>query len=56
MNKIKKRNLMIDSTLLEFINQEAIPGTDIESENFWLKFDNIVHELAPINKALLERR
>ena len=29
MNKIKKGNLTINSVLLEFINQEVIPGTDI---------------------------
>ena len=56
MNKIKKGNLSISSTLLDFINQEVIPGTDITNENFWNKFDLAVHELAPINKKLIETR
>jgi len=56
MNKIKKKNLTINSTLLDFINQEVIPGTDIEAEDFWNKFDDAVHELAPINRALIEKR
>ncbi len=56
MNKIKKGNLTIDSVLFEFVNQEVIPGTDIDAEDFWNKFDLAVHELAPINKALIEKR
>ena len=56
MNKIKKGNLTVCSVLHEFVNQEIIPGTDISIEDFWNKFDLAVHELAPINKALLEKR
>ena len=56
MNKIKKENLTISSILLEFINEEIIPGTDININEFWKKFDSAVHELAPINKALIEKR
>ncbi len=56
MNKIKKGNLTISSLLYKFINKEVIPGTDINVDEFWGKFDTAVHELAPINKALLEKR
>ena len=56
MTKIKKRNLTVSSVLLEFINKEIIPGTDLNVEDFWIKFDSVIHELAPINKALLEKR
>ena len=56
MNVIDKNGLKINSTLYEFINNEAIPGTGIDPENFWLKFEKIVHELAPINLDLLNKR
>ena len=56
MNKIKKKNLTLSSVLYEFINKEVIPGTDIDADEFWEKFDSAVHELAPINKALIEKR
>ena len=56
MSKIKKGNLSIDSVLVDFIEKEAIPETDINIENFWKEFDEAVHELAPINKQLLEKR
>ena len=56
MNQIKKGNLLVNSVLLEFINKEVIPDTDINTEDFWHKFDLAVHELAPINKVLIEKR
>ena len=42
--------------MFEFINNEAIPGTDIDVDNFWKKFSDVVHELAPTNKKLIEKR
>ncbi len=56
MKKIKKGNLTINSVLLEFVNQEVIPEIDVDAEDFWNKFDLAIHELAPINKALIEKR
>ena len=56
MSKISKNNLKVSSILLEFINNEVIPGTDIVADEFWSKFDRAVHELAPINKSLISKR
>ena len=56
MEIIDKNGLKISKTLFEFINSEAIPGTGIDPEVFWNKFSKFVHELAPINKELIEKR
>ena len=56
MNIIEKNGLRVNSQIFEFINKEVIPGTNIKSEDFWNKFEKIVHELAPINKRLIEKR
>jgi len=56
MNIIEKNGLKINSILFEFINNEAIPGTNINTENFWSNFEKLVHELTPINKILIEKR
>ena len=56
MKIINKNELKISSSLFEFINNEAIPGTKIESEDFWAKFSKFVHELAPLNKDLIKKR
>ncbi len=56
MKKIDVGNLKIDSELLEFINNEAIPGTGVETNNFWSEFEKSVHKLAGINRRLLATR
>ena len=56
MNFVEKNGLKISSTLFEFVNNEAIPGTGVVSEDFWSKFSKVVHELTPINKALIKKR
>ena len=42
--------------LLNFINDEVIPGTNINNEKFWKSFSEIVHSLAPKNKNLIQKR
>jgi malate synthase len=56
MNVIDKNGLKINSVLFEFINNEVIPGTNINPEDFWNKFETAVHELSPKNKDLIEKR
>ena len=56
MSMVDKKGLKISSTLFEFVNNEAIPGTDVNSDDFWDKFSKIVHELSPINFRLIEKR
>ena len=56
MNYVKNYNLQINSALFEFINKEVIPGTSIKSDDFWNKFEKVVHELAPLNKKLIDER
>ena len=56
MKMVDKNGLKISSTLFEFINDEVIPNTNIKIEDFWSKFSKIVHELAPINKSLVQKR
>ncbi len=56
MKKIIKGNLKISSALLDFVNDEVMSGINVSSEQFWNKFDTAIHELAPINKALIDKR
>tara|TARA_Y100001970_G_scaffold95918_1_gene120854 strand:- start:2658 stop:4802 length:2145 start_codon:yes stop_codon:yes gene_type:complete len=56
MNYIKKNSLKIDSILYEFVNNEALPGTNLNQDDFWKGFDEVVNKLAPINKKLIEKR
>ena len=49
-------DLKVKENLLSFVNDELLKETDISPEKFWLGFNNIVHELAPKNKKLIEFR
>ena len=48
--------LSIASELLDFVNNELLPGTGISKKKFWYGLDKCAHELATKNKNLLEFR
>ncbi|MEJ6781800.1 malate synthase G [Aminobacter sp. Piv2-1] len=48
--------LSISRELHDFVVSEAMPGTGVDAEKFWEGFAAIVHDLAPKNRALLEKR
>ncbi len=56
MSKVSKQNLKVDSKIADFINNEVLPGTGVQQEKFWIGFDKVVHELAPINSQLIKKR
>ena len=56
MNITEKNGLKISSNLYDFINNEIIPGTNINPDKFWDNFDKTVHELSPLNKKLIQKR
>ena len=49
-------NLSISEVLYKFVNDEALPGLDIKSQNFWRGLDRVAHELTPINRDILKKR
>ena len=56
MELIEAGGLKIARCLYDFVTHEAIPGTGLDPVGFWLGFSDIIHELAPLNKALLAKR
>jgi len=53
---ITHSQIQIDRDLYEFINDNAIAGADIDVEAFWTGFSQIINDLAPVNRQLIERR
>ena len=51
MKTLDKNNLKISVLLYNFINEEVIPGTNIESGKFWEGFSNAV-QFKPIEIIL----
>jgi malate synthase len=52
----KASGLQVAANLFQFVEQEALPGTGVDSNTFWSGFAALVHELAPKNRALLAER
>ena len=49
-------NLRIDRSLYDLIDQKFLSGTGLESEHVWRSLGDIVAELGPKNRQLLEAR
>ena len=54
--RVQAGGLQVAKELYDFVNNKAIPGTGIAADKFWAEFDKVVHDLAPVNKALLAKR
>ncbi|MBL0150477.1 MAG: malate synthase G [Ideonella sp.] len=48
--------LQVATELYRFIEDQVLPGSGVPSTAFWQGFDDLVHELAPKNAALLAER
>jgi len=48
--------IAISARLKRFVDHEILPGLDIQSDNFWRGFANMVVTHAPKNRALLDIR
>ncbi|QWD50039.1 malate synthase G [Polynucleobacter paneuropaeus] len=49
-------SLQVATPLYRFIEDKVLPGTGIQSADFWKGFDEIVKDLTPKNAALLAKR
>ncbi|EJB8432715.1 malate synthase G [Acinetobacter baumannii] len=54
--RIQKGKLAIAKELYDFIENEALPGSGLDSETYWKNFEQVVVDLSPKNKALLAKR
>ncbi len=55
-DRVQVGGLSVDATLLNFINEEALPDTGIDQSKFWSDLEALFDDLAPINDALLQKR
>ena len=54
--RVQVGGLQIAKVLHDFVEQEAIPGTGVDSAAFWAGADKLIADLAPRNKELLAKR
>ncbi|WP_062896047.1 malate synthase G [Mycobacterium avium] len=55
-DRVSAGNLRVARVLYDFVNDEALPGTDIDPDSFWAGVDKVVTDLTPRNQELLRRR
>ena len=55
-NRIEIGQLKIDEGLYRLVQDEITPGTGVEADAFWTSLGEIVADLAPKNRALLNKR
>lgn len=56
VNYVQSGKIQVAQELYEFINSEALPGTNLDQAKFWADVEQLISDLAPKNKALLEKR
>jgi malate synthase len=56
MAQISVAGLGVDQELLDFVNNEALPGTGVAPDAFWSGLAKILGELSPRTAALLKKR
>jgi malate synthase len=55
-NYVKIGNLQVADILYHFINEDALPGTGLNREQFWTDFESLLDDLTPRNNQLLTLR
>ena len=54
--RVQAGTLHVDGDLHKFFENEALPGSGVDSASFWRGMEDIVQEFEPRNRALLARR
>ncbi|WP_107656396.1 malate synthase G [Nocardia suismassiliense] len=54
--RIQVGGLQVASVLHEFIENQALPGSGVDSAAFWAGAEQVINDLAPRNRALLAER
>jgi malate synthase len=56
IERVPVGNLRVAKVLYDFVNTEALPGTDIDPDSFWAGVDKVFTDLSRQNQELLNRR
>ncbi|RFD26623.1 malate synthase G [Mycobacterium uberis] len=55
-DRVSAGNLRVARVLYDFVNNEALPGTDIDPDSFWSGVDKVVADFTSQNQSLLNSR
>ena len=54
--RVQIGELQIAAELHKLVTEEIVPGTGVSADVFWAELEQIVGDLAPVNRALLQKR
>ena len=54
--RVKVGGLSVADELFRLVNNEVIPGTGVDPDDFWQSFESIIKDLSPRNQGLLAIR
>jgi len=55
-DRIQQGGLLVAKEIFDLVANELTPGTGVEVEKFWTSFEDILNDLAPKNRELLQTR
>ena len=55
-NRVEVGGLKVDNRLYDLVKDELAPGTGTNSESFWTSLAEIIRDLEPKNRQLLDKR
>ena len=55
-DRIQVGGMQVSTLLHDFVNNQALAGTGLDTAKFWSGLEAIVNDLAPRNRALLKKR
>ncbi|WP_116082029.1 malate synthase G [Tropicimonas sp. IMCC34011] len=55
-DRVEKTGLQVATELATFIEEQALPGTGVEPDQFWAGLSGLVKAFGPTTRALLDRR
>ncbi len=53
---LDKSGLQVHTLLSDLLNNEILPGLELDSDHIWQEFRKLVDELTPVNRQLLAKR
>ena len=54
--RLNRNNLQVSETLVNFIENDALPNTNVDADRFWSKFELILNRFVPLNDQFLKTR
>jgi len=54
--RIQQGGLQVAREIFDLVANELTPGTGVSAEHFWASFEEILNDLAPRNRELLQKR